>query len=135
MEKIEIHDLVYKLARLCDEGSPDEVVAVFTADAAWEMGGTTTAGTDALRAMFQGMRDRGSSGPGTGVQHVVTNVVIEPGLDGTTACGHASWMLLAADTEGTPVIRRAGRYVDEFRRQPEGWRVARRAVHVLGVEI
>lgn len=134
-EQTEIHDLVAELARLCDEGSPDEVVAVFTADAAWEMGGATIRGTDGLREMFQGMRDRRSSGPGTGVRHIVTNVVVELAGDGVSARGRAYWLLVAADADGVPTIRRAGDYADEFRREPDGWRFSRRTVRVLGPEV
>lgn len=87
-------------------------------------------GADAVRDLLTAMVAVGPSGaPGT--QHVVTNVVVDVGDDGTATARSRFTVLQQTDHGGVPAIAvvAAGRYDDRFERSGDGWRFADRLIH------
>ena len=128
-DELEIRNLVATLALMADRASDDELpdyAALFTEDAHWEMPGSPIDGREAILAGARSRRAAGTQGPGTGTRHVVTNHRVA--VDGDTADGEA-YFFLVASADPAP-IRVAGHYRDEYRRTPDGWKMARRVISV-----
>ena len=130
----EIRSLVARIAHLADTGDIDEYLAQFTDDAVWEMpdnpqlgvAGSTRRGRADIAAGVHERRGSGVQGPGTGTRHVITTQAVEvTGSDEAT--GRAYWMFYS-DTSSTPTLRSLGQYDDTFRRDADGWKLARRTI-------
>ena len=113
-----------------DRRRNDEVLALFTEDAVLDRWGHSVTGHAALRRWLDGR-------PADVVtRHVCTNFEAR-----RTAADHAEGLTLftfyraarhdAADP--LPMIGPAmvGEYLDQFRRTPDGWRIARREIRIL----
>jgi ketosteroid isomerase-like protein len=59
--------------------------------------------------------------------HLVLNPVID--VDGDTATAESSWGYVTRDADDAPVLLMLGRYLDELRRTPDGWRFSRRVAY------
>jgi len=136
-DELELRNLVARIAQTADSGTVAEYVALFTEDAAWSMPDNPAAGLPAsekrgigeIEAGVHERRASGLQGPGSNTKHVVTTIAIDVrGPD--NALGHTYWMFFR-DTTGQPTVLNMGEYRDEFRRTPEGWRLARRTI-VMG---
>lgn len=108
---------------LMDQGRYDETAALFAEDAVWVRGGTPVSGRAAIRAALD-------QRPAThATRHLVTNVLVEPAADGeavATACFVPLRGALRDDgTVEMPAITTVGDLAYRFRRDPEGWRIAR----------
>ncbi|GAA3518272.1 hypothetical protein GCM10022234_12160 [Aeromicrobium panaciterrae] len=129
-DQLEIRNLLARLSHLADAGDLDEYVDLFTEDGSWEPPADTEPPVRALRGradLLAGAHERrnaGLSGPGTFSRHVVTNIaLVRTGPD--TVSSHSYWHFYEK-TDGIQEAGGMGTYDDEFRRTPEGWRLARR---------
>jgi ketosteroid isomerase-like protein len=59
--------------------------------------------------------------------HLVLNPAID--VDGDTATATSNWGYVTRDERDAPVFLMLGRYLDELRRTPEGWRFSRRVAY------
>lgn len=124
-DRDEIATLVYRYAELLDSGDMDAVVALF-ADATWRSAatGAVLRSPEEIRAVY----DRIMLYDGTPkTQHVMSNLVIDlvEGADEATGrCYYTVLQGLVADEPLQPIL--AGRYVDRYRRGPDGWQFADR---------
>ena len=128
-DELAIRNLVARLAHLADMAGPDELddyIALFTDDASWEMPGSERRGKAAvLEGARQRRKDR-QQGPGTDTRHVITTMAVRMGGDGTATSD--SYFLAYGDTTTAPTVRLMGHYHDTFRREPDGWKIARRQI-------
>jgi hypothetical protein len=130
-DRFAIHDLLCRYCFLIDHGrSADVPEEIFTEDVVEQHGSVEIVGREASRAFYGGYSIDASA-------HMLSNVVIT--LDGATARSLASvsayhWL---HSTKHLGTVRAAdftllAMYEDEHRREPQGWRIARRVVHELG---
>lgn len=59
--------------------------------------------------------------------HLVLNPVID--VDGDTARAESTWAYVTRDEHDAPVLLMVGRYLDQLRRTPDGWRFCRRVAY------
>lgn len=125
----ECQKLAIDFARHVDQRNVDGVVDLFTEDAVFERRGEVLEGRAAIRAA-QLRR------PATLItRHLCTNIAVDL-LDEKRARGCVSFALFRHDhaVAGTDAAQPAplggpetlGEYFDEYRRTPDGWRIARR---------
>lgn len=59
------------------------------------------------------------------------HLVLDPEIDvdGDTATARSNWAYVTRDEHDAPVLLMLGRYLDELRRTPEGWRFSRRVAY------
>lgn len=130
LDQLEIHTLLARLTHLADAGDLDEYADLFTSDGTWEPPPGSeppiraVAGRADLLAGAHERRAAGMAGPGTFTRHVVTNVALtRAGAD--AVIGHSYWHYYT-NTNEIHQTGGMGTYDDEFRRTPDGWRLARR---------
>jgi hypothetical protein len=124
-----IADLVARYNANGDAGRFDQVIALFALDAVMDVGdGCTYAGTDEIRRIFTGTRDRvldPAGGPGF-VRHFTATHQIDL-HDETTASGRCYFQVLTAHG-----LDHWGRYLDRYRVVDGTWRFASRRVIIDG---
>jgi ketosteroid isomerase-like protein len=59
--------------------------------------------------------------------HLVLHPVID--VDGDVATAESTWGYVTRDPDDSPVLLMLGRYLDELRRTPDGWRFSRRVAY------
>jgi 3-phenylpropionate/cinnamic acid dioxygenase small subunit len=129
-DRDDISALVYRYAELLDAGDLDGVTDLF-ADATWRSAATgavlTTReevrGVYANVILYDGI-------PRT--RHLMDNLVVDHADGADEASGRCYYTVLQqAGGPGTPIEPiLAGRYVDRYRRGPDGWHFADREFHV-----
>jgi 3-phenylpropionate/cinnamic acid dioxygenase small subunit len=129
----EIQEALARLAHLADDGEVADYLDLFTEDAVWETPEVAATGKADRRAGRTDIGDgviarraRGIQGPGSATRHVVHTIEVTDGPDGTAA-SVAYWAFYTSTT-GTPVLAGLGRYDDEWKLTPTGWKLARRRV-------
>lgn len=135
-DELEIRNVLARLAQLADTGDLDEYLSLFTDDAVWELPANEKMGLApsvrrGLDDIAAGARDRRASagqGPGTDTLHVLTTVAVDVDPDGGRATSR-SVFLFFSEASTTPTVRTMGRYHDELRRTPDGWKLAHRTIH------
>lgn len=133
-DELEIRNVLARLAQLADEGDTDAYVALLADDIVWTMPENTAIGLAASERrgrdeIAAGQRDRiaaGHQGPGSNTMHVISTISVQ--LDGTDRALAHSYFQYWGDTAAAPAIRNMGRYRDELRRTPDGWKLARRSI-------
>jgi hypothetical protein len=131
--ELDIRRLVAELAVQADAGSIDDYLALFTADAVWEMPANAAtgipaaycAGHDEIRASVEARRAMGVQGPGAGSVHHITTQHFA--VSGDEATGHIYYQFLGM-ADGKPVLRTLGQYRDRYRRTDVGWKLAHRTI-------
>ncbi|MFC5751861.1 nuclear transport factor 2 family protein [Actinomadura rugatobispora] len=127
-DELEIRGALARIAMLSDMGDLDDYAAQFTEDAVWEMPGVPVKrGRAEIRAAGAARRAEGATGPGSGTRHVIGTTAVEVGGDGGTAVAESYWQFYVR-TGAEPHLRSMGHYRDTFRREPAGWRLARREI-------
>ena len=123
----EIRNLVARLGHLADDGDLQVYLSLFTPDAEWHTptGEVRRGHTDILAGANE-RRVTGVQGPGTDSRHVNTTLWVEVGDDGTARA--QSYFLYLRSCSTSPVLVSTGRYNDEFRETPDGWKMARRVL-------
>ena len=131
-DELEIRNIIGRLAQLADGGDPDEYVSLFTADGIWEMkpspgnaGFPARTGRADIKAGVLERRANKVQGPGTHTMHVLTTTVVT--LNGDKA-RVTSYMTFLKDTSSNPQVAIAAFYEDQFVREKDGWRIARRTI-------
>ena len=126
-DEADIRNVITRLAHLADDGDLNEYVTLFTDDGVWERPGETIRGRRDLLAGAEQRRQSGLQGPGTNTHHVNTTLWVQ--LDGPDEASAQSYFLFVGDTDtAAPAIRSIGRYLDTFRRTPDGWKFASRKI-------
>ena len=134
--ELEIRNVLARLAQLADTGDLDEYLSLFTDDAVWELpanermglAASVRRGIDDIAAGARERRAGGGQGPGTDTLHVVTTVAVDVDADAGRATSRSVFQFYS-DTSTTPTVRTMGRYQDELRRTPDGWKLAHRTIH------
>jgi 3-phenylpropionate/cinnamic acid dioxygenase small subunit len=132
-DRLEIANLLARIAQFADSGDPDQYIACFTPDAVWDltdatdlpMDVQTICGRDALLAGVHERRAAGIQGPGTHTRHDVSSVTVEVEGDRATA---RSYFRYYRGTDGTPSLAAMGVYTDVFVRGEAGWQLHRREI-------
>ena len=129
-DRDEISALVYRYAELLDAGDLDAVTDMF-ADATWRSAATGAVLTtrEEVRAVYADVTIYDGV-PRT--RHLMDNLIVDL-VDGEDeATGRCYYTVLQQpDGPGTPIAPiLSGRYVDRYRRGPDGWRFADREFHV-----
>lgn len=134
--ELEIRNVLARLAQLADAGELDEYLSLFTDDAVWELPAnekmglpaSVRRGVDDIAAGARERRASGGQGPGTDTLHVLTTVSVDVDADAGRATSRAVFLFFSdASTKPTPLTM--GRYQDELRRTPDGWKLAHRIIH------
>jgi uncharacterized protein (TIGR02246 family) len=116
-----IRALVAEYRRALDEKDFEAYAELFGDDGEFVAGSWVARGRDEILAMLAEMQATGALSLVAGDdRHLVANLEIE--LDGDAATARSTWVYL---TRG-PELAMVGRYIDELRRTPAGWRFARR---------
>jgi len=132
----EIQDLLARIAQLADDGTVEEYLENFTADAVWESQPNPVTGMAAqlregVASIEEGVRERragGVQGPGTSSRHVITTVAVS--LDSETEASSTAYWVFYRDTTTTPRLAGVGRYDDTHRYENGRWKLAHRRITV-----
>ncbi|QCQ92577.1 nuclear transport factor 2 family protein [Rhodococcus sp. SGAir0479] len=132
----EIQDLLSRIAQLADDGTVEEYLEHFTADAVWESQPNPVTGMAAqqrrgIAVIEEGVRERragGIQGPGTASRHVITTVAVS--LDSETEASSTAYWLFFRDTTTQPKLAGVGRYDDTHRYEDGRWKLAHRRITV-----
>jgi ketosteroid isomerase-like protein len=123
-DELAIRNLIAQIAHLSDNGSLDDYIQCFTADAVWGGGGQPyREGRDEILAGARDRREKGLTGPGSNALHVTATSWIE--LEGDSATAHTVFHFYT-DTHAEPRLRAMGLYEDLFVRQGAVWKLKRR---------
>ena len=134
-DRAQIDKLMWQYVRALDTENADAYAAVFTPDGQFGTGANAVKGSDALKKMINGFRQRtadneaktGQKGPA--MYHVITNSYLEF-VDKDHARLQAYWMTVfgAAADKTPPRVAAAGREVDEIVRLNGQWLIKARDV-------
>ncbi len=131
----EIRNLLARLAHTADRGTYEEYIENFVEDAVWRspdaagavgMPASVRRGREEILAGLRERREAGLYGPGTATLHVVTPGEIR--LLGRDVATARSTFVFYRSTDATPIPTLLGRYDDEFRKTPEGWKLVSRVL-------
>jgi 3-phenylpropionate/cinnamic acid dioxygenase small subunit len=132
--ELEIRNVLAQFARLADTGDTETYVQLMTPDVVWSMPANPGLGLPASERHGQdeiatGQREGTAPGvPGDecNLNHIGTTTLVDVQSD-DAATAYSYFMFVTATTT-TPSIQNVGRYHDEFRRTPGGWKLARREI-------
>ncbi|HSW17908.1 MAG TPA: nuclear transport factor 2 family protein [Ramlibacter sp.] len=121
----ELHRVVCRYARLCDERDWAAIDEVFSDDASADYGGWHLRDREAILAM---LRDHlGGCGP---TQHLLGNLVVDVAGDVVTSCVSVRAAHRGASELSEQTYDCMGEYVDRWTRTDHGWRIVRRRMRV-----
>jgi uncharacterized protein (TIGR02246 family) len=121
-DRAQIEKLMWQYVRALDTGNADAYAAVFTPDGQFGSGANAVKGSEALKKMINGFKERRTE-KDPAMYHVITNSYVEF-IDKDHARLEAYWMTVFA----TPRVAAAGREVDELVRLNGQWRIKARDV-------
>ena len=134
-DELEVRNIIARLAQLADNDGDElrDYLALMTEDAVWESragtqiiaGSPPRVGHASIREGALERRRDGVQGPEAGTLHTVNTTVVEVHGDRATA---KSYFMYLRDIHDTARLAHAGAYNDEFRRTPQGWKLARRVL-------
>jgi 3-phenylpropionate/cinnamic acid dioxygenase small subunit len=128
-DRNDISALVYRYAELLDAGDLDGVTDMF-ADATWRSAATGAVLTtrDEVRAVY----DRVILYDGVPrTRHLMDNLIVDVDDGADVASGRCYYTVLQGGEPGAPIAPiLSGRYLDRYRRGPDGWRFADREFHI-----
>lgn len=125
-DRLDIHELLARHGHLVDDGELERMPEVFTDDVVYDVsdaGGGVLRGCAAIREAALAL------GGGNPVAHHVTNVVVTEDPSGLVRARSKGIGVRADGSTGSAV------YEDELRREPDGWRIARRTVRIRRVPL
>ncbi len=130
----QIRNVIARLVHLADYGDLDEYITLFTEDAVWDGPASpltpqirvVSKGISAIRANREGRRRKGTQGAGAHIRHMNTALWIE--LDGSDVATAHSYFAYVREADTKPAFGLTGRYLDTFRRTPDGWKLAHRVI-------
>ena len=125
---VAVQQLLARFATATDVGTLEEYGGCLTDDAVILIGDSTTrTGRAEIVAAMAGSREAGLFGPGSRSVHLNGASVVV--VDGDEASVSTPFLFVSA-ASGSPEPVGAGRYADTCRRTDDGWRIARRHVHL-----
>jgi uncharacterized protein (TIGR02246 family) len=125
-DELEIRNLIARIARLTDDGDPDNYAECFSEDGSWLIPDAPRHGRPDIREGLVVRRNIKACGPESNARHLVTTIVVA--ADGSdTASAESTW-LYCTELRTGPIVRATGRYFDDLSRTGAGWQVARRQV-------
>jgi 3-phenylpropionate/cinnamic acid dioxygenase small subunit len=135
-DELEVRNLLARLAHLADSGDTEAYVLLLSEDVVWSMPANPAIGLAASERrgreeIARGQRERldaGHQGPGTDTMHTVSTIAVE--FDGHDRATARSTFVYWTATSSAPAPTTLGRYVDELRRTPDGWKLARRTITI-----
>jgi 3-phenylpropionate/cinnamic acid dioxygenase small subunit len=122
-----IRRVLAEFIQLRDDKRFAEWVELFTEDGTFEYGSHHLTGRSAIRDHVEELllNDRG--------KHLCVNSIID--VSGDTASVSSDFLKVNPSNGGSGTtsygIGTMGRYQDEFVRRPDGWRIAKRKVHIM----
>jgi uncharacterized protein (TIGR02246 family) len=124
-DELAVRNLVARVAQFADGDDVEAYVALFTADAVWDMPGAPRQGHDDIRAGSVARRATGQIGPGSNSRHVITTTTVTVAGDRAEA---VSYWLFYVETNAKPVLSSMGTYHDSCVRTGSGWKLAHRSI-------
>jgi ketosteroid isomerase-like protein len=122
-DELAIRDVILAVSMEADTGDLDVYGALYVDDAVVVTPMGTTEGREGIVDANRKRREAGITGPGTGNRHHVV-----PGrvtLDGDRATVR-SLFTFYRKVEGVSQLANTGEYVDELRREADGWKMVHR---------
>lgn len=121
-DRLAIQELLERYCHKADYYPPERMRDMFAADGIFEVPAMELRfeGIESIIAFFKLSRENNSS-----TRHVISNIVIEG--DGDQAKSSAYLQVLSVK-DGLVTPLGFGRYMDQLRRYPEGWRLQHRTV-------
>jgi ketosteroid isomerase-like protein len=122
-----IRRVLAEFIQLRDDKNFAEWVELFTEDATFEYGSHHLVGRSAIRENVEALlrNDRG--------KHLCVNSIID--ISGDTASVSSDFLKVNPSNDGSGTasygIGTMGRYEDHFVRRADGWKIARRKVHIM----
>jgi ketosteroid isomerase-like protein len=127
LDEVEIRNVIASIAMLADDGDLNEYAQFWTEDAHWEM--IPSAPIKGRAAIVDAGRQRradGIAGPGTHTYHAIQTTMVKVTGDTATA---RSYLVFYKNADKAPEAALLKVYKDEFRRTPQGWKLAVRMIH------
>jgi 3-phenylpropionate/cinnamic acid dioxygenase small subunit len=118
-DRMDIAETLSLVGHVFDDGRLDEIAAVFTADVVYDMSALGMPVIHGMDGAREAARQMGAHGP---VAHLVTNVVIGEEDEDEVVVDSKGLMVMADQTVNAVVNH------DVVRREPAGWRIARRLI-------
>lgn len=119
---LEIQSLVYRYASAADERDYERFRDVFTPDAELVMPEATLSGCDAIVSAMAALEQFKRT------LHMVSNLEVDVQGDGGSAQCYCIGSHIFDGEGGEWKLDWGIRYLDQLRRTPEGWRIARRVL-------
>ena len=120
-----IRRLMARYCHMVDDGSFDELAALWSHDAELALRGEIATGPAAIVAVIAGLQTPERRGV-----HMGANAIID--VEGDTARAVSDFVFMRREGGPDPIVKFIGRYVDEFVRVPAGWRFRRREIQFRG---
>jgi uncharacterized protein (TIGR02246 family) len=124
-DREEIHALLMAYRRALDEKDFKGYAELFASNGVFTAGDFRATGTGEILAMLEGMVPEFLAPVGGDDLHIVGNVDIEVGDDGT-ARATSTWLYLVRGEGDVPQLAKLGHYEDVLRREDGRWRFAHR---------
>ena len=124
--EVEIPKAIFQLASAIDVGDLADFEALLTKDVVFEMAGIKVHGVDAILASMYQRRAAGTTGPGSGTQHVLSNIEVAI-TKVNNALAQSVWQFFT-EKDGVNYPSLNGTYHDHWIRELDGWRIAERQV-------
>lgn len=121
-----ITETLSRVGHVFDDGRLDEIDTVFTSDVVYDMSAVGMPVINGIEAARELAEQLGAHGP---IAHYVSNVVIVS-QDGDQVAVDSKGLMLMADRTLNGVVHH-----DVLRREPAGWRIARRLITPQGTKV
>ncbi len=130
VQRLEDHDAIWRLfmtyKQHLDQRDFKSYASLFTDDAEWVGNLGKVVGPQQIEQLLNETLEVWDDDRQR-TYHLVLNPEID--VDGDTATARSTWGYVTRDEHDAPVFLMLGRYLDELRRTPEGWRFSRRVAY------
>lgn len=123
----QIQNLLAKYCFATDQGTADDIAALFWEDAVVDFDGNVNAGIDEVRLGFEKWIAR-LRAPVENLRHLLHTPLIE--IDGTTATAKAYYDADGHSKKKGRLISLRGMYCDQLEKRSDEWRFVRREVKI-----
>jgi ketosteroid isomerase-like protein len=130
VQRLEDQDAIWRLFMIykehLDQRDFKAYASLFTDDAVWIGNLGNVVGPAQIEDMLVRTMEVWESDQQR-THHIVLNPVID--VDGDNATARSNWGYVTRDETDAPVLLMLGRYVDELRRTPDGWKFSHRVAY------